>query len=97
MAEHLSGTLGRLVQQPPAETCSVLRSRTATALMRCLCPLYDTNRRTWIQLQPMSVARSGHGAVAAGQCCFTPQRGPGRTGLTRFCSVRGLSVCHGRS
>lgn len=44
------------------------RSRAATALMRCLCPLYDTNRRTWIQLQPMSVARSGHGAVAAGQC-----------------------------
>ncbi|XP_056908807.1 gigaxonin isoform X1 [Takifugu flavidus] len=41
------------------------QSRTATALMRCLCPLYDTNRRTWIQLQPMSIARSGHGAVAA--------------------------------
>lgn len=46
--------------------------------MRCLCPLYDTNRRTWIQLQPMSTARSGHGAVAAGQCCLYPQWHPGR-------------------
>lgn len=50
------------------------RSRTATAAMRCLCPLYDTNRRTWIKLQPMSIARSGHGAVAAGQCWLHPQR-----------------------
>lgn len=50
------------------------RSRTATAAMRCLCPLYDTNRRTWIKLQPMSIARSGHGAVAAGQCWLRPQR-----------------------
>lgn len=49
---------------PAALSC---RSRKATALMRCLCPLYDTNRRTWIQLQPMSIARMGHGAVAAGQ------------------------------
>ncbi|CAF92569.1 unnamed protein product [Tetraodon nigroviridis] len=43
----------------------VPQGREATAAMRCLCPLYDTNRRTWIHLQPMSVARSGHGAVAA--------------------------------
>lgn len=72
------------------------RSRTATALMRCLCPLYDTNRRTWIQLQPMSVARSGHGAVAAGQCCCSPQWRPAGPEVTRLWSVRGLPVCHGR-
>lgn len=57
------------------------RSRKATAAMRCLCPLYDTNRRTWIELQPMSIARSGHGAVAAGRCCLHPRR-VASTGLT---------------
>ncbi|MEQ2176600.1 hypothetical protein GOODEAATRI_029667 [Goodea atripinnis] len=30
-----------------------------------MCPLYDTNRQKWIELQPMSVARLGHGVVAA--------------------------------
>lgn len=44
------------------------RSRKATAVTRCMCPLYDTNRQSWIELQPMSVARLGHGVVAAGQC-----------------------------
>lgn len=32
-----------------------------------MCPLYDVDRRGWIELQPMSVARLGHGVVAAGQ------------------------------
>lgn len=44
------------------------RSRKATAVTRCMCPLYDANRQAWIELQPMSVARLGHGVVAAGQC-----------------------------
>lgn len=32
-----------------------------------MCPLYDVDRRGWIELQPMSIARLGHGVVAAGQ------------------------------
>ncbi|KAM8860571.1 gigaxonin isoform 1-T1 [Synchiropus picturatus] len=40
-------------------------SRRASAAVRCMCPLYDANRQVWIHLQPMSVARLGHGAVAA--------------------------------
>lgn len=46
----------------------LFRSRKVTAVTRCMCPLYDTNRQAWIELQPMSVARLGHGVVAAGQC-----------------------------
>uniref|UniRef100_A0A8C6PSH4 Gigaxonin n=1 Tax=Nothobranchius furzeri TaxID=105023 RepID=A0A8C6PSH4_NOTFU len=41
------------------------RTKKLTAAMRCMCPLYDTNRQGWIELQPMSVARLGHGVVAA--------------------------------
>lgn len=43
------------------------RTRKPTAVTRCMCPLYDTNRQAWIELQPMSVGRVGHGVVAAGQ------------------------------
>ncbi|XP_037538528.1 gigaxonin [Nematolebias whitei] len=41
------------------------RTKKPTSATRCMCPLYDTNRQAWIELQPMSVARIGHGAVAA--------------------------------
>ncbi|XP_022611798.1 gigaxonin [Seriola lalandi dorsalis] len=41
------------------------KSRKPTAVTRCMCPLYDTNRQAWIDLQPMSLARLGHGVVAA--------------------------------
>ncbi|XP_051918030.1 gigaxonin [Hippocampus zosterae] len=41
------------------------RTRKPTALTRCMCPLYDTNRQTWIELQPISIARIGHGVVSA--------------------------------
>lgn len=44
------------------------RSRKPTAATRCMCPLYDTNRQAWIQLQPMNIARVGHGVIAAGKC-----------------------------
>ncbi|XP_007887458.1 gigaxonin [Callorhinchus milii] len=40
-------------------------SRKPTAVMRCMCPLYDRNRQLWIDLAPMSVARINHGLVAA--------------------------------
>lgn len=43
------------------------RTKKATAATRCMCPLYDVDRRGWIELQPMSTARLGHGVVAAGQ------------------------------
>lgn len=43
------------------------RSKKATAATRCMCPLYDLNRQAWIELQPMTTARLGHGVVAAGQ------------------------------
>ncbi|XP_068169890.1 gigaxonin [Antennarius striatus] len=39
------------------------KTRKPTAVMRCMCPLYDANRQAWIELQPMSVARIGHGLV----------------------------------
>lgn len=41
------------------------KSRKPTAATRCMCPLYDTNRQSWIDLQPMSSARLSHGIVAA--------------------------------
>ncbi|XP_056137429.1 gigaxonin-like [Lampris incognitus] len=41
------------------------KSRKPTAVTRCMCPLYDANRQAWIELQPMSTARQGHGVVAA--------------------------------
>ncbi|XP_039988095.1 gigaxonin isoform X5 [Xiphias gladius] len=41
------------------------KSRKPTAVTRCMCPLYDTNRQAWIELQAMSIARLGHGVVAA--------------------------------
>ncbi|XP_060892366.1 gigaxonin [Labrus mixtus] len=41
------------------------KTRKPIALTRCMCPLYDTNRQAWIELQPMSVARVSHGVVAA--------------------------------
>uniref|UniRef100_A0A668A7X2 Gigaxonin n=1 Tax=Myripristis murdjan TaxID=586833 RepID=A0A668A7X2_9TELE len=41
------------------------KSRKPTAATRCMCPLYDTNRQAWIQLQPMNIARVGHGVIAA--------------------------------
>lgn len=44
------------------------RSRKPSAVTRCMCPLYDPNRQAWIELQPMSIGRLGHGLVAAGQC-----------------------------
>ncbi|XP_041652477.1 gigaxonin [Cheilinus undulatus] len=40
------------------------KSRKPTAAARCMCPLYDTNRQAWIELQPMSEARFCHGVVA---------------------------------
>lgn len=41
------------------------KNKKPTAVTRCMCPLYDTNRQAWIELQPMSVARICHGVVAA--------------------------------
>ncbi|MBN3315159.1 GAN protein, partial [Atractosteus spatula] len=40
-------------------------TRKPSAVMRCMCPLYDPNRQLWIDLEPMSTARYGHGVVAA--------------------------------
>ncbi|KAF3689268.1 Gigaxonin Kelch-like protein 16 [Channa argus] len=40
-------------------------TRKPTAEMHCMCPLYDPNRQAWIKLQSMSIARIGHGVVAA--------------------------------
>ncbi|MBN3298232.1 GAN protein, partial [Amia calva] len=40
-------------------------TRKPSAVMRCMCPLYDPNRQLWIDLEPMSIARFGHGVVAA--------------------------------
>ena len=48
------------------------RTRKTTAATRCMCPLYDSNRQAWIELQAMSVARIGHGVVAAGQSTRRP-------------------------
>ncbi|KAK5868106.1 hypothetical protein PBY51_012546 [Eleginops maclovinus] len=41
------------------------KSRKPTSETRCMCPLYDSSRQAWIQLQPMSVPRLGHGVVTA--------------------------------
>lgn len=85
------------------------RSRKPTAVTRCMCPLYDTNRQAWIELQPMSVARLGHGMVAAGQCRkrLSQQHEWYRKHTCDLCyileslitqcslSVRGFSVCDG--
>lgn len=40
-------------------------TRTPTAASRCMCPLYDSNRQAWINLEPMSTPRISHGVVAA--------------------------------
>ncbi|KAJ0029489.1 hypothetical protein NQD34_004486 [Periophthalmus magnuspinnatus] len=45
----------------------LFRTRKPTAVTRCMCPLYDTNRQAWIELQPMNSPRLGHGMVSAGQ------------------------------
>ncbi|KAL0968213.1 hypothetical protein UPYG_G00263900 [Umbra pygmaea] len=36
-----------------------------SARARCMCPLYDRTRQQWIELEPMSMARIGHGVLAA--------------------------------
>ncbi|XP_013886362.1 gigaxonin [Austrofundulus limnaeus] len=41
------------------------RTKKPTCATRCMCPLYDASRQAWIELQPMSTARVGHGAVSA--------------------------------
>lgn len=41
------------------------KTKKPTAATRCMCPLYDVDRRGWIELQPMSIGRLGHGVVAA--------------------------------
>ncbi|XP_046890221.1 gigaxonin [Hypomesus transpacificus] len=41
------------------------KTRKPSAATRCMCPLYDLNKQLWIDLEPMSVARTGHGAVTA--------------------------------
>ncbi|XP_028813897.1 gigaxonin [Denticeps clupeoides] len=40
-------------------------TRRPLPVARCMCPLYDPNRQVWVELQPMSVGRTGHGVVAA--------------------------------
>lgn len=40
-------------------------SRKPTAVMRCMCPLYDRNRQLWIELAPMSIPRINHGIMSA--------------------------------
>ncbi|KAG2469752.1 GAN protein, partial [Polypterus senegalus] len=40
-------------------------TRKPSAAMRCMCPLYDPNRQLWIELQPMSESRCGHGVLTA--------------------------------
>ncbi|KAM6946111.1 gigaxonin [Aplochiton taeniatus] len=40
-------------------------SRKPSAVVRCMCPLYDPNRQLWIELEPMSMGRTGHGVVSA--------------------------------
>ncbi|KAJ8335539.1 hypothetical protein SKAU_G00388810 [Synaphobranchus kaupii] len=40
-------------------------TRKPSAVTRCMCPLYDPNRQLWIELEPMSIGRTGHGVVAA--------------------------------
>lgn len=67
------------------------RSRKPTAVTRCMCPLYDTNRQAWIELQPMSVARLGHGVVAAGQCWSRPGIHPLQL---KWCRKHISNSCH---
>uniref|UniRef100_A0AAZ3QW72 BTB domain-containing protein n=1 Tax=Oncorhynchus tshawytscha TaxID=74940 RepID=A0AAZ3QW72_ONCTS len=40
-------------------------TRKPSAMIRCMCPLYDPNRQLWIELEPMSIGRIGHGVLAA--------------------------------
>uniref|UniRef100_A0A8C7N9X9 Gigaxonin n=1 Tax=Oncorhynchus kisutch TaxID=8019 RepID=A0A8C7N9X9_ONCKI len=40
-------------------------TRKPSAMARCMCPLYDPNRQLWIELEPMSIGRIGHGVLAA--------------------------------
>ncbi|XP_072452058.1 gigaxonin isoform X1 [Chiloscyllium punctatum] len=40
-------------------------TRKPTAVMRCMCPLYDRNRQLWIELAPMSIPRINHGILSA--------------------------------
>ncbi|XP_014004434.1 gigaxonin isoform X1 [Salmo salar] len=40
-------------------------TRKPSAMVRCMCPLYDPNRQLWIELEPMSIGRIGHGVLAA--------------------------------
>lgn len=40
-------------------------TRKLSAAARCMCPLYDLNKQLWIELEPMSTPRTGHGAVTA--------------------------------
>ncbi|XP_023565119.1 gigaxonin isoform X2 [Octodon degus] len=40
-------------------------SRKPTAVMRCMCPLYDPNRQLWIELAPLSMPRINHGVLSA--------------------------------
>lgn len=49
------------------------RTRKPTGATRCMCPLYDNNRKDWIELEPLSVPRINHGVVAAGQCVLAPK------------------------
>uniref|UniRef100_A0A3P9L3T2 Gigaxonin n=1 Tax=Oryzias latipes TaxID=8090 RepID=A0A3P9L3T2_ORYLA len=41
------------------------KTRKPTGATRCMCPLYDNNRKDWIELEPLSVPRINHGVVAA--------------------------------
>ncbi|XP_044289877.1 gigaxonin isoform X2 [Varanus komodoensis] len=41
-------------------------SRKPSAVMRCMCPLYDPNRQLWIELAPLSTPRINHGVLSAG-------------------------------
>ncbi|XP_024138214.1 gigaxonin [Oryzias melastigma] len=41
------------------------KTRKPTGATRCMCPLYDSNRKEWIELEPLSVPRVSHGVVAA--------------------------------
>ncbi|KAJ6666073.1 hypothetical protein lerEdw1_000977 [Lerista edwardsae] len=40
-------------------------SRKPSAVMRCMCPLYDPNRQLWIELAPLSTPRINHGVLSA--------------------------------
>lgn len=57
------------------------KTRTPTAATRCMCPLYDANRQVWVDLQPMTTARLGHGLVAAEGFLFAMGGANGQTVL----------------